>query len=76
MKNLLLKEEIIHQIDKLPSEQQRQILNFARVLEMSKPRGRTGESLLMFGGAIQVTDLKAMADDIEAGCEKVDADEW
>jgi len=76
MKNVLLKEEIIHQIDKLPSEQQRQILNFARVLEMSKPRGKTGESLLTFAGAIQVTDLKAMADDIEAGCEKVDADEW
>ena len=76
MKNLLLKEEIIHQIDRLPSEQQRQILNFARVLEMARPRGRTGKSLMTFAGAIQAADLKAMADNIEASCEKVDPDEW
>jgi hypothetical protein len=76
MKNLLLKEEIIHHIDRLPSEQQRQVLNFARVLEMARPRGRKGKSLLMFSGAIPAVDLQAMADNIEAGCEKVDANEW
>jgi hypothetical protein len=76
MKNLLLKEEIIHHIDRLPSEQQRQVLNFARVLEMARPRGSKGKSLLMFSGAIQAVDLKAMADNIEAGCEKVDSNEW
>ena len=76
MKNLLLKEEIIHHVDRLPSEQQRQVLNFARVLEMARPRGRTGKSLMTFAGAIQAADLQAMAENIEQGCEKVDADEW
>ncbi len=76
MKNLLLKEEIIHHIDRLPSEQQRQVLNFARILEMARPRGRKGKTLLEFSGAIPAADLKEMADNIEAGCEKVDTDEW
>lgn len=76
MKNTLLEEEIIHHINRLPSDQQRQVLNFARVLERAKPRGRKGKSLLMFSGAIQAADLKAIADNIEKGCERVDADEW
>ena len=76
MQSPLLKEEIIHHLEKLPSDQQRQVLNFARALEMTRPRGVKGNSLLTFGGKIQADDLQVMARSIEEGCEKVDVNDW
>ncbi len=71
-----LEQQIHEQLRHLPFEQQRQVLDFARALVVTRTRGTPGRALLRFAGAINVEDLAIMAQAIEKGCEKVDADEW
>ena len=63
-------------LKRLGIEEQRQVLEFARALSVTKPVGVSGESLLSFGGSINKKDIKMMRDAIEQDCEKVIADEW
>ena len=74
--NVSIKGEIIEQLDALPYELQRRVLDFARALTLSEPKGIPGKQLLHFAGMIQPDDLQAMAQAIEAGCERIDLDEW
>lgn len=76
MKSVSIKNEIILHISRLPTEQQLQVLNFTRALEMTKPKGIQGKSLLAFAGGIKADDLALMRQVIEEGCEKVDVDKW
>jgi len=76
MLNVTVKKEIINQIGLLDYEHQRRILDFARVLAVTGPKGIPGERLLSFAGTIPAGDLKAMKQAIEDGCEKVDLNEW
>jgi hypothetical protein len=69
-----IKQEIIKQLDKLPLELQRRVLDFAHALVMSTPRGMSGKDLLRFAGIIDEEDLKAMEKAIEEGCERIDED--
>jgi len=64
--------QIIKQLDRLPSELQRKVLDFAQALVLSLPKGVPGKQLLRFAGAIEPDDIQAMSQSIEAGCEKVD----
>jgi len=64
-----LQREILDQMDGLPVEKQRQVLNFARSL--AEPEGRPGDEILLFGGAIDAEHLSAMTQAIEDGCEQV-----
>ena len=57
MENISIKEKIIEQIEKLNPEQQKQILNFAKVFELGKSKGVKGKELLRFSGAIEKSDL-------------------
>jgi len=74
--NVSIKGEIIERLDALPYELQRRVLDFARALTLSEPKGIPGKQLLHFAGMIQPDDLQAMAQAIEAGCERIDLDEW
>lgn len=76
MINLSLKKEILEALSRLTYNQQRRVRDFAHVLAMTKPIGVPGKALLSFAGAIEADDLKAMAQAIEKGCEKVDLNEW
>lgn len=69
-------QQIIRQVDQLPLDFQRRVLDFAQALALSLPRGTPGKQLLRFAGIIKPDDIEAMTRAIEAGCEKVDADEW
>lgn len=71
-----IKTEIVQQLDHLPYESQRRVLDFARALALSQPKGVPGKQLLRFVGAIEKDDLEAMTQAIEEGCEKVNLDEW
>ena len=73
MVNQSIQEEILNQLDKLPIEQQAQVLDFARAL--TKPEGRQGKDLLSFAG-INIDDLSLMTQAIERDCEQVNADDW
>jgi hypothetical protein len=69
-----IQKEIINQLDKLPIEQQIQVLDFARTL--AKPIGRPGKDLLDFAGGINPDDLSLMTQAIEQDCEQVNANDW
>jgi len=76
LENISIKEKIIEQIEKLNPEQQKQILNFAKVFELGKSKGVKGKELLRFSGAIEKSDLDIMELAIEEGCEKVNVNDW
>jgi hypothetical protein len=76
MANPSVEKEIINQLNKLSSQQQQQVLDFARFLVMTKPVGVPGTKLLPFAGTIPAEDLNFMAQAVEEGCEQVDLNEW
>ena len=76
MLNSVLETELHQQLEHLPFSQQRQVLDFARALALSRARGTAGQKLLQFAGAIDLEELKIMSQAITADCEKVDTHEW
>ena len=72
----VITQQVIKQLDQLPFELQRKVLDFARALALSLPEGTPGKQLLRFAGIMEPGDIQAMIQAIEAGCERVDADEW
>jgi hypothetical protein len=76
MSDQSLRKQILDQLSRLPIEQQRQVLDFARTLVRPKPAGKSGKELLSFAGSIPMADLNIMSQAIEEGCEQVNIDEW
>ena len=76
MTESVITQQLVKQMDQLPLESQRKVLDFAQALALALPRGVPGRSLLRFAGSIPADDLRTMSDAIEAGCEQVDTDEW
>ena len=66
--------ELREQIRRLPSEQQRRVLDFARSLAMPQRNGGSGQALLSHAGKIEPTDLAIMERIIQDGCETVNPD--
>ncbi len=71
-----LRDQILEQVDILPLEERRRVLDFARALAASAPSGVPGKDLLRFAGMFDVHDARRIAEAIEDGCERVDPDEW
>jgi len=82
MVDAMIESELSTCLGRLPVAQQRQVLEFARILATPPSQGVhgstgvRGSTLLQFAGTIDEFDLEAMSRAIEDGCEKVDADEW
>ena len=70
-----IQEQLLQQLDPLPEDLQRRVLDFAQALALSVPKGVPGKRLLRFAGAIPADDLRLMQEAIESGCEQVD-NEW
>jgi hypothetical protein len=68
--------DVVKELDMLPFEEQRRVLEFAHALVVSKRKGTPGAALLGFMGTVPADDLRRMSEAIEAGCERVDADAW
>jgi len=67
-----IERELQEQISRLPNEQQRQVLEFARSLaDSSRPNGSAGRSLLAFAGTIEENELKLIEQAIDRDCECV-----
>ena len=71
-----VEKDVFEEIHKLGEEQQRRVLEFARSLGQSRPRGVPGKDLLRFAGTIDKDDLQEITQAIDAGCERVDSHEW
>lgn len=71
-----LEQTLSQYLKNLGVEEQKQVLEFARALSLSKRMGVSGKSLLSFAGSIEKRDLDLMQEAIERDCEKVTPDEW
>ncbi len=69
-------QNIAKQLNHLSPELQHQVLDFAQALAKSYPKGVPGKQLLRFSGVMGAEDVQAMTQAIEAGCERVDMNEW
>jgi hypothetical protein len=76
MSTSTLETEICAQLQQLPLEQQRHVLEFVRALVAARVRGVPGQALLRFAGVIDASDLATMAQAIEDGCEQVHGEDW
>ncbi len=71
-----IESAIYEQLEKLPLEQRRQVLEFVRSLTAPQIQGVPGRSLLRFAGAIDRADLQALKQAIEEGCERINPNDW
>jgi len=71
-----LTAKVVEQVESLPEELQRQVLDFAQALHLLVQKGTQGKQLLRFAGCIPNDDLERMDKAIQAGCEQVDQNEW
>jgi len=72
-----IESELQKEISRLPSAQQRRVLDFARTLASSSHQnGGAGQALLHFVGTIEQDDLAIIERAIDEGCETVNPDEW
>ncbi|HEX3048588.1 MAG TPA: hypothetical protein VHY08_27815 [Bacillota bacterium] len=69
MTDSTLSEELLKQLDQLPPESQKKVLEFARALNAINPKGKPGKDLLKFAGTIDSDSLKIMEKAVEYGCE-------
>ena len=72
-----IERELQEEISRLPSAQQRRVLDFARSLSSdSQHNGSAGRNLLEYAGTIEKDDLAIIEQVIHQGCETVNPDEW
>ena len=64
-----IQSELAACLDKMPLEQQRRVLEFARTLLGRPSQGGSGRDLLRFAGTIDKATLEAMEKAIEEDCE-------
>ena len=69
-------KELVERMHELPAEQQQLVLGIVRSLSSKRPQGVPTNDLLAFTGVISPEDAREMADAIEEGCERVDANAW
>jgi hypothetical protein len=69
-------DRVADEVRALAPELQHRVLEFARALAVSEPRGLPGQQLLQFAGKLTPEDAQLMRDAIEKGCEKIDSHEW
>ncbi|MBM3746656.1 MAG: DUF2281 domain-containing protein [Acidobacteria bacterium] len=76
MADLSITSRITEQLEHLPAELQRRVLDFVEALAQSQPKGEPGANLLRFAGSLDPQSAQEMRAAIEEGCEQVDRDEW
>lgn len=76
MINPVVERDLREQLERLPVDQQRRVLDFAYALAASRPRGTAGSDLMHLAGTIDPADARDMIRAIEDGCEGVNLDAW
>ena len=71
-----LTENVMREMEHMPLEMRRRVLDFAHALAGSNPQGIKGDKLLRFTDTFSHPDLQDMASAIEEDCEKVDPHAW
>jgi len=71
MIDIAFQNELLKQIDQLPSDLQKQVLVFAKKLKSTMPQGTLRSELLRLAGTISDDDAQEMMKAIEEDCERV-----
>lgn len=71
-----IKEQILRDLDRLSTEQQKRAAELVHGLVSARPKGTPGRELLRFAGILDDESAREMTEAIEKGCERVDLDEW
>lgn len=71
-----IERDILEEIHKLATPQQKRVLEFARSLANVQSAGIPGKYLLRFAGAIDNDNLEEIAQAIDRSCERVERNEW
>lgn len=74
--SISIKQEIVEQIDKLPIELQKQVLDFVHNLVSLEPKGISGKEISRFLGIMTAEEAKEISDAIQEGCERIDDSGW
>jgi hypothetical protein len=69
-------KKVVDRMRELPAAQQQLVLEIVRSLANQRPQGVPAKDLLAFAGVISAEDAREMAEAIEEGCERVDANAW
>mgnify|MGYP006289847843 CR=1 FL=1 len=71
-----LAQDVVREMDRMPIEQQRRVVQFVHALARFHPKGTPGSEVIRFSGSFERADLDEMSEAIEKGCEMVDHDAW
>jgi len=71
----VIKDEILKELERLPLDLQRRVLDFTRSLVIPLSQGVPGRQLLRFGGILTPEEADLMERAIREGCERVDPGE-
>ena len=76
MADQTIQQEIAKELERMPAELQRRVLDFARALGRPRSKGEPGKELVRFAGLLDSDSARQIAEAIEAGCEQPDLNEW
>ena len=71
-----IQRQLLDELDRMPVNKQRAVLDFAQGLARGRPRGASGADMMKFFGRLPPDDAQRMAEVIEEGCERIFPNEW
>jgi hypothetical protein len=71
-----LQNDLLKQVNQLPSAMQQRVLDFARALAESEPQGVPGDKLLQFSGMMTPEEAREFLQSIEEDCERIEPGDW
>jgi hypothetical protein len=75
MESKAFENEFARNLGLLSKEQQNKVLSYIKSL-LKRAKNTNQQELLHFAGSIDSKGIEEMTAAIDAGCEKVDANEW
>jgi DNA-binding protein YbaB len=69
-------EKIKKQIDGLPENLQKKVLQYAKSLKNEHLKGISGKAFVKLSGAFSLEDLEIMKKEIALGCGHIDPNDW
>ena len=69
-------EEVLAELERLPPDRQRVVLDFVRALSRPGAIAQSGSEVVHLAGSISPEDLAVMKHVADEECERIDADAW
>ena len=77
MQQMTVKQQIDRELEVLPVDMQRKVLDYiAHLTGSGIPPGVPGKKLIKFAGTLSEEDAEELIQIIQEGCEKIDYNEW